>query len=399
MLSPRWEFTWGTKVKKILIADSSKASLVMTSEVFKDHYPGVQVLVARSSSEALELAKHNDGVDAFIIDYDLPDADGAQTAFRLKKLYSTPVLITAFDRPEVAKSIESSLKQYADCQSWLKKPVNPEVVIAVVQRFCDGKIRAQKRIPCHLPVFAEILLENESLEAYQQIISPIKAKKVVSKSSSKAENKKESKNAKSIKKKLPKKSDSKPVPIYFCGVVEDCSLSGVKLKPSKNNKLGLTDWNHLLASMEFISSGSFVTLKLPSPSDIENGSMLELAKILFTPNDHEKRLVSEGTVRKKGAVKAVESTKGKASQKNAPALSTLTETTKKKATEKDLGDRIQSLTGKVAWTSAESGEWCVGVEFENPNLSKRLFEAILSFQLKQQKNSTNQSVMKTSRAG
>ncbi len=387
-------------MKKILIADSSKASLVMTSEVFKDHYPGVQVLVARSSFEALEVAKHNDGVDAFIIDYDLPDADGAQTAFRLKKLYSTPVLITAFDRPEVAKSIESSLKQYADCQSWLKKPVNPEVVIAVVQRFCDGKVRAQKRVSCNLPVFAEILLENESLAAYQQIILPIKTKKTSSKSP-KVDNKKDAKNSK-INKKIPdKKATSKSIPIYFCGVVEDCSLSGVKLKPSKNNKVGLTDWNHLLASMEFISSGSSVTLKLPSPSDIENGSMIELAKVQFIPNDHEKQQVSETVTQKKGTGKTSvpTSAKGKVSQKSGPALPTLTATTKKKATEKDLGDRIQSLVGKVAWTSAESGEWCVGVEFENPNLSKRLFEAILSFQLKQQKNTTNQSVMKTSRAG
>ena len=387
-------------MKKILIADSSKASLVMTSEVFKDHYPGVQVLVARSSSEALELAKHNEGVDAFIIDYDLPDADGAQTAYRLKKLYNTPVLITAFDRPDVAKSIESSLKQYADCQSWLKKPVNPEVVIAVVQRFCDGKIRAQKRISCNLPVFAEILLENESLEAYQQIISPIKVKKDSSKPS-KVDNKKEIKKSKISKKSTVKKEISKPIPIYFCGVVEDCSLSGVKLKPSKNNKVGLTDWNHLLASMEFISSGSSVTLKLPSPSDIENGSMVELAKVLFTSNDRDNLQASESVARKKSVGKAnvPATSKGKTLQKNAPALSTLTATTKKKATEKDLGDRIQSLVGKVAWTSAESGEWCVGVEFENPSLSKRLFEAILSFQLKQQKSNTNQSVMKTSRVG
>jgi CheY-like chemotaxis protein len=387
-------------VRKILIADSSKASLVMTSEVFKDHYPGVQVIVARSSSEALELAKHNDGIDAFIIDYDLPDTDGAQTAFRLKKLYSTPVLITAFDRPEVAKSIESSLKQYADCQSWLKKPVNSEVVIAVVQRFCDGKIRTQKRVSCNLPVFAEILLENESLEAYQQIISSIKTKKSSSKST-KVSNNKDAKNSKLIKNNSVKKSASKSIPIYFCGVVEDCSLSGVKLKPSKNNKVGLTDWNHLLASMEFISSGSSVTLKLPSPTDIENGSIVELAKVLLISDDQNKQQVQEVMTKKKGAVKTsiATSSKGKVSQKSAPALSTLTSTTKKKATEKDFENRIQSLVGKVAWTSSESGEWCVGVEFENPNLSKRLFEAILSFQLKQQKNTTNQSVMKTSRAG
>lgn len=81
-----------------------------------------------------------------------------------------------------------------------------------------------------------------------------------------------------------------------------------------------------------------------------------------------------------------------------PALATLNETTKAKvATNQTLEDRLQSLTGKVAWTSSESGEWCVGVEFESPSLSKKLFESILSYQLKQQKNISNQSVMKTSR--
>lgn len=384
-------------MKKILIADASKASLVMTSEVFKDHYPGVQVLVARTSAEALEIAKNNEGVDAYIIDYDLPDADGAQTAVRLKKLYSTPVLITAFDRPEVSASIESSLKQYADCQSWLKKPVNPEVVIAVVQRFCDGKIRAQKRISCNLPVFGEIILENESLEAYQQIIVPDKLKS----EEPKKQDKKQVKNTKDVKKVSAKKENLKSVPIYFCGVVEDCSLSGVKLKPNKNSKMGLTDWNHLLASMEFISSGSSVILKLPSLADIENGKMVEMTKVQFVANENEAESVSEVAIKKKSTGKgaSADAPKTKDSRKNAPALSTLSAVTKKKMTEKELGDRIQSMSGKVAWTSSESGEWCVGVEFENPGLSKRLFEAILSFQLKQQKNITNQSVMKTSRAG
>lgn len=360
-------------MKKILIADSSKASLVMTSEVFKDHYPGVQVLVARSSTEALELAKHNDGVDAFIIDFDLPDADGAQTAFRLKKLYSTPVLITAFDRPEVVKSIESSLRQYADCQSWLKKPVNPEVVIAVAQRFCDGKIRAQKRVTCHLPVFAEILLENENIEAYQQVISPQKIKKSLTTKAKKNE-KVTKKNEKKSTKKLTKKESIKPIPIYFCGVVEDCSLSGVKLKPSKNNKAGLTEWNHLLASMEFISSGSPVTLKLPSPSDIENGSIAEVTKALFLSNSPVKKSPEFEDKKKKDTKVTAAVSKGKVTQKNMPALSTLSPSTKKKISEKekDLTSRIQSLSGKVAWTSSESGEWCVGVEFEKSYIVKEI---------------------------
>lgn len=383
-------------VKKILIADASKASLVMTSEVFKDHYPGVQVIVARTSVDAIDLAKMNEGIDAFVIDYDLPDLDGAQTAAKLKKLFNIPVLITAFDTPQVAHAIETNLKQYPDCQSWLKKPVNPEVVIAVTQRFCDGKIRAQKRIACNLPVFAEIILENESLQAYQKMLTPVKSKKT--KAEAKAEKTTSKKNTKATKKVEPKKEEQKSIPLYFCGIVEDCSLSGVKLKPSKNSKLGLTDWNHLLASMEFISSGSSVTLKLPSLTDIENGRTLEMTKMISIPGNEEKKELLE-TKKKGAALKGQTVSEKKSTQKKAPALSTLNVTTKNKINKSELEDRYQSLAGKVVWTSSESGEWCVGVEFESPSLSKRLFESVLSFQLKQQKNITNQSVMKTSRAG
>ena len=386
-------------MKKILIADASKASLVMTSEVFKDHYPGVQVVVARSSAEAIEIAKHHEGLDAFVIDFDLPDFDGAQTAQRLKKLYSIPILITAFDTPEVVNTIETSLKQYADCQSWLKKPVNPEIVIAVAQRFCDNKNRTtqQKRISCNLPVFAEILLENESLTAYQQIVTSKMSKKTAPselKSSIKkgVKDLKTSKNSKLSKSKITKENhEVKMLPISFCGVIEDCSLSGVKLKPSKNNKPGLTDWKHLLASMEFIALGSVVTLKLPSPTEIENSSLAEMSKVCLTAALKDNQLQKDVLVAKKKTAAKV--------AKKAPALSTLSAKTKKKAaSDAAVETKLQSIIGKVSWTSSESGEWCVGVEFENQSLSKKLFEAILSMQLKQQKNITNQSSMKTSRA-
>ncbi|RDB35892.1 response regulator [Spirobacillus cienkowskii] len=383
-------------MKKILIADASKASLVMTSEVFKDHYPGVQVVVARSSAEALEIAKHHEGLDAFVIDFDLPDFDGAQTAQRLKKLYSIPILITAFDRPEVVQTIETSLKQYADCQSWLKKPVNPEIVIAVAQRFCDNKTRTtqQKRVSCNLPVFAEILLENESLTAYQQILTPKTGKKTLLpelKSTTK-KGTKDLKTSKLSKSKIEKENhDIKALPISFCGVIEDCSLSGVKLKPSKNNKPGLTDWKHLLASMEFIALGSVVTLKLPSHTEIENSSLAEMSKVCLTAALKDNQLQKDVVAAKKKTASKV--------AKKAPALSTLSAKTKKKAaSDAAVETKLQSIIGKVSWTSSESGEWCVGVEFENQSLSKKLFEAILSMQLKQQKNITNQSSMKTSRA-
>ncbi|MBM3381015.1 MAG: response regulator [Betaproteobacteria bacterium] len=143
-------------MKRILIADASKASLVMTSEVFKDHFPGVQVVVARTSADAIELAKSAGELDAFIIDYDLPDRDGAYTAARLKKMFTQPILITAFDRPDVHESIDRELAAFDDCLSWLKKPVKPELVVSLAQRFIEGQHRCQRRVNCALPAFIEV---------------------------------------------------------------------------------------------------------------------------------------------------------------------------------------------------------------------------------------------------
>jgi len=152
-------------MKRILIADASKASLVMTSEVFKDHFPGVQVVVARTSADALELAKTCGELDAFIIDYDLPDRDGAYTAARLKKSFTQPILITAFDRPDVHETIERDLSGFDDCMSWLKKPVKPEIVVSLAQRFIEGKHRCQRRLTCNIPAFLEIEFVPTALHA------------------------------------------------------------------------------------------------------------------------------------------------------------------------------------------------------------------------------------------
>jgi len=152
-------------MKRILIADASKASLVMTSEVFKDHFPGVQVVVARTSADAIELSKTSGELDAFIIDYDLPDRDGAYTAARLKKMHQHPILITAFDRPDVHESIDRDLAAFDDCLSWLKKPVKPELVVSLAQRFIEGKHRCQRRLACSIPAFLEIEFNPSALQA------------------------------------------------------------------------------------------------------------------------------------------------------------------------------------------------------------------------------------------
>ena len=333
-------------MKKILIADSSKASLVMTSEVFKDHYPGIQVLVAKNSAEALDLAKTAENIDAFIIDYDLPDLDGAKTALLLKKISKTPILITAFDKEEVIESIERILIKYEDCKSWLKKPVNPEVVIAVAQRYCDGKIRTQKRITCSLPALAQI----EFTEKVKKTKTPLS--KILK-----------------LKKTEPQQINS----LCFYGIIEDCSLSGIKLKPSKNMENNGTEWSKLLENIENIPAGHEVVLKIPQFLDIEIGKSLELQKNTTKKTSKEITKEANKETKKTSAAKM-----------------------KKSVFQKD--ENTQELLGKVIWTSSDTGEWCLGIELENQGLSKRLFEAVVSSHTRQHKLTQSQSIMKTARS-
>lgn len=345
-------------MKKILIADSSKASLVMTSEVFKDHYPGIQVLVAKNSAEALALAKKTENIDAFIVDFDLPDKDGAQTALMLKKISKIPTLITAFDKEEVVQTIESVLLKYPDCRSWLKKPVNPEVVIAVAQRYCEGKMRIQKRIACLLPALINIEFASSQIQTAEPLAAKTKSKGAPLKAK-KTETKVVPVKSKKLKPEVTEQNISS---LSFYGMIEDCSLSGVKLKPSKQTLDESMGWTTLLKNMEQIALGSSVTLKVPAFSDVEFGNFIESGK---TPLNKLEKNIKKPMLTDKSLLAA---------------------------------HNFQELNGKVIWTNADSGEWCMGIEFENQALSKRLFEAVVSLQSRQKKGVQTQSIMKTSRA-
>lgn len=149
-------------MKKILIADASKASLVITSEVLKDHFLGVQVVVARTSQEAQDLFKTTPDLDFVIIDFDLPDKDGAQTAMKLKKIRDCPILVTAFERDYLAEFLLKEVSGYSDLMDWIRKPIKPESFVQIVNRFKDGKIRLKRRVSTSFPVMVEAISSKGS---------------------------------------------------------------------------------------------------------------------------------------------------------------------------------------------------------------------------------------------
>ena len=97
----------------ILIADSCKPSVVMSSEVFKDKLPGSVVHVAGTGKECLELLVQVKP-DMCVVDFDLPDADGVTLITAMRKLYKGPILLTAFPDKIVKDAVDADLFAFND---------------------------------------------------------------------------------------------------------------------------------------------------------------------------------------------------------------------------------------------------------------------------------------------
>lgn len=128
----------------ILIADAYKSSLVMTSEVFKDKILGATIFIAKTGKDCLALVEQQK-FDMIVVDFDLPDADGINLTKMLRKIYSGPILLTAFPDPAVKKAIENELFPYRDVSEWIKKPVSTDVLSGKIDRYLLDGERVRKR--------------------------------------------------------------------------------------------------------------------------------------------------------------------------------------------------------------------------------------------------------------
>lgn len=128
----------------VLIADACKPSLVMTSEVFKDKLVGTIVDVATTGKDTLEyLAAKRP--DLCVVDFDLPDVDGPALIEAMRKVYSGPILMTAFPSDIVKQAVEENLFTCNDASAWVQKPVNFDDLSEKIDRFLVGKYRLERR--------------------------------------------------------------------------------------------------------------------------------------------------------------------------------------------------------------------------------------------------------------
>jgi CheY-like chemotaxis protein len=320
-------------MKRILIADAGKASLVMTSEVFKDFFPGVQIVVAKTSADAIERVTKDKAFDVIVVDYDLPDRDGAETAASIKKLVKTPVLVTGFERPGVDAAIQSDLFAYDDCMNWVRKPVRPETLVTIAERYVEGKYRTQRRIPCDLGVMFELAVPVVSKV-------PVAASKASGKGVSKQTKAKKGSKTTKIEQKTKEVTTIKRtwIPAY----VEDCSVGGVKLRIPRNKVEALSLAKFASAAVSNIEEGQVLSIRLPDWESKEKAK--------------NKNTTKNATL---------------ASKPKSPTLSTL-------ATDKNA----VSMKGRVAWQAEKenANEWVIGIQAENVVLSKKLFAAMAEVQ-------------------
>ncbi len=136
---------------KVLIADAIKPSLVMSSEVFKDKISGCTVIIAQTGEDAVRMAEE-EKPDLCLVDFDLPDVDGPALVIALRRVYSGPILMTAYPDKNVEQAVEDHLFAYNDASAWIRKPIKFDQLSAQIDCFLIEQKRTGKRFNIELPM-------------------------------------------------------------------------------------------------------------------------------------------------------------------------------------------------------------------------------------------------------
>lgn len=139
---------------KVHIIDASKASLVMSSEVFKDKIPGSIVSYSLTAKEGLlhlQSRVDQEMPTAVVVDFNLPDADGVSLTKELRKFYNGPIFITAHPDAIIDLAVSEELFFYHDACCWIPKPVRFDVLEKRIEQFIINRHRILKRFDVNYP--------------------------------------------------------------------------------------------------------------------------------------------------------------------------------------------------------------------------------------------------------
>ena len=128
----------------LLIADNSKAGLVMSTEVFKEKVPGIAVKVATTGKDFLKMLAEMKP-DMAVIDFDLPDVDGTSLLRYAQSISQTPIILTAYLDDKIKKIIQEELFTFNDDDILVEKPIKMEKLAVIIDKFLIAKKRIMKR--------------------------------------------------------------------------------------------------------------------------------------------------------------------------------------------------------------------------------------------------------------
>lgn len=148
----------------ILAVDDKKANLVALDAILHTEY---ELVFAQSGHEALSILERRRDIDLVLMDVQMPDLDGFETAARIKEIAGygdIPIIfITAIftENPWVRKGYEVGGIDY------FSKPFDPEILKLKIAVYASFRLRAQflKERELHLKESEELLRVGRKLSS------------------------------------------------------------------------------------------------------------------------------------------------------------------------------------------------------------------------------------------
>lgn len=155
---------------RLLIADESKAGLVMSTEVFKEKVPGITVSVAKTGKEFLRMLSETQP-DVAVVDFDLPDVDGTTLLRYAQSVSSVPIILTAYLDSRIREVIRDELFTFNDSDIFIEKPVKFDKLASIIDKFLVAKQRILKRLKVDGEVICKGLDDGNGFEFKAKLIN------------------------------------------------------------------------------------------------------------------------------------------------------------------------------------------------------------------------------------
>jgi CheY-like chemotaxis protein len=115
---------------KILIVEDDETSEMLLSVLVKEF--SNDVLLARTSIEAIEIYRNNPDIDLILMDIQMPGMDGYEATRQIRKLSKHAIIIaqTAYSiLGDSEKAIESG------CDDYISKPITLDILSGVIHKY------------------------------------------------------------------------------------------------------------------------------------------------------------------------------------------------------------------------------------------------------------------------